>query len=167
MADYLFAIAAGSINESAFVSGNLLENRTKQTDQDAATPWPIPDRELSTPPRRGAYVDMLDMSQRAHGFWYFQWGFRYLTGYQFVQFCSDFSIVGGALPSSTQYSSLVTVRTTMFGQKTQPAAMWSGRYVTFQCTILAPIPGEHFKKSPLGVEDVIFRFVGGTDVTGT
>jgi hypothetical protein len=173
VADFEFYLSGGWITHATLVasSTNNLENLNPYYFTSSKAPnwvWGPPDRELTTLPRRPAYETMLDMSQKSHGLVYWQWGFKYLPLGPLMAFTvrlglSDTGV--SAFPDYMLDSALCTVRTPTYGAwDAANKASYLG-YETYQCTALKPIPNEHYKLETGGVRDIIFRFVGGTQVS--
>ncbi len=116
-----------------------------QSDQSAAIMWQIPQRSGTRRPRPGRILIAADQSQRADGFWEFQWSFAYLT-FGMFKYIEDNQFATGSV-----WSANATVQTLTD----------NGTFQAYQCTCLRPVPGEHYEPEDRGLRNVLYRFVAG------
>ena len=131
--------------------------------------WHVPDKELTTRARRPQTVKTLGRKQRVHGDYFFQWGWKFMPenavsyALQKMGFSSPYRLY-----DETEQSVQVTVRHHMYGWWNGASSYTStlplGIYKTFQCWVHRPIAGQDYKACYGGVENIVFRFSGGTIV---
>jgi hypothetical protein len=154
-AEFNYFVTFGLVTKANLIatpSWNI-ENFPRQSDQDAAHPWTIPDMALSKRPTPVQVEVMNDGSQFFFGGFEFIWGFQFWTWGQFKHWMSLSTL--GTIYSETGAYTDATVQTLES----------SGQYVAFQCRYQLPIEGIHYKPEEKGIAELQLRFVKGTYIT--
>ncbi len=139
-------IVSGTQTVSTVNAATAVKAFTLQSDQNYVVRWYPP---VYTHPRRAVIGEYMDFSQRAHGYYEFQWTFTYWTFGQLAYWRSQF-LAGGA------ESAAVTVLTYDEGN--------TAMYLT--CTLLNPHEGSGLSQQQVGGYEVVtLTFKKGVVIT--
>lgn len=132
--------------------------------------WHVPDKDLTTRARRAQAIRTLGQKQRQHGYFFFQWGWKFMPNNAITYAMQKMGFSSPYEPYyETEQSVQVTVRHlaigTWEGASAYLFALPVGFYRTYQCWVHRPIAGQDYKACYGGAENIIFRFTGGTDVS--
>ncbi len=170
MADYEYRLANGWVSSATLLANANynIENYPNSAAGSGRRPdwyWGPPDKGLTTRAQRPQYVTTLGMTQRAHGLYFFQWGFKFMPHHALQALYGQVGFSTDVADDTTQ-SSQVTVRHLVHGAWTGAGSYTTtlpvGTYSVFQCWLHKCRPGIDFKAIYGGFEDVILRFTGGT-----